>query len=169
MTVKKLAMIAIFTGVASIINILESYVQLVPGTAFKIGFSNIVTLIILYVYGPKEAVTVVILRLIVTALFAPGTFNGVTFALSLSGAIFSLITLIILKKLDLFGIMAVSAISSVMHVIGQIVAASYVITEAALFYAPIMLFLSVPAGILTGILAKRFLDSTKELFIEKKF
>ena len=104
MTVKKLTMIAIFTGVASIINILESYVQLVPGTAFKIGFSNIVTLIILYVYGSKEAVTVVILRLIVTALFAPGTFNGITFTLSLSGAVFSLITLILLKKIDVFGV-----------------------------------------------------------------
>ncbi|MCU0104060.1 Gx transporter family protein [Acholeplasma vituli] len=169
MTVKKMAMIAIFTGVASIINILESYVQLVPGTAFKIGFSNIVTLIILYVYGPKEAVMVVLLRLVVTALFAPGTFNGVTFTLSISGAIFSLLTLIILKKVNILGILAVSSVSSVMHVIGQIVAAMYIIAETALFYAPIMLFLSVPAGILTGLLAKRFLDGTKDLFIEKKF
>lgn len=169
MTVKKLALLAIFTGVASIINIFESYVQIIPGTAFKIGFSNIVTLVIIYIYGPKEAITVVLLRLVVTALFAPGTFNFNTFMLSISGATFSLVILIILHKLDTFGITAVSTVSSLFHVTGQIIAAIFVFADVVIFYAPIMLFVSIPAGILTGVIATKFLNVSKDFFLDKKY
>ncbi|MDY0346247.1 MAG: Gx transporter family protein [Acholeplasma sp.] len=169
MTVKKLALMAIFTGVASIINIFESYVQIIPGTAFKIGFSNIVTLVIIYIYGPKEAITVVLLRLVVTALFAPGTFNFNTFMLSISGAVFSLVILIILHKLDAFGITAVSTVSSLFHVTGQIIAAIFVFADVVVFYAPIMLFVSIPAGILTGVIATKFLSVSKDFFLDKKY
>ncbi|PKK86958.1 MAG: hypothetical protein CVV63_02800 [Tenericutes bacterium HGW-Tenericutes-8] len=169
MTVKKLALLAIFTGVASIINIFESYVQIIPGTAFKIGFSNIVTLVIIYIYGPKEAITVVLLRLVVTALFAPGTFNFNTFMLSISGATFSLVILIILHKLDTFGITAVSTVSSLFHVTGQIIAAIFVFADVVVFYAPIMLFVSIPAGILTGVIATKFLNVSKDFFLDKKY
>lgn len=169
MTTKKLTLLAIFTAVASIINIFESYVQIIPGTAFKIGFSNIVTLIIIYIYGPKEAILVVLLRLLVTALFSPGTFNVATFMLSVSGGIFSLITLIILHKINIFGILAVSALASLMHVLGQILAATFIFADVVVFYAPIMLFVAIPAGILTGVLANQFMNATKDLFVDKKY
>ena len=169
MSVKKLTLLAIFTAVASIINILESYVQIIPGIPFKIGFSNIITLIIIYKYGTKEAIITVMLRIIVTALYSPGTFNYATFSLSLSGAIFSLIALSILVKLNFFGITANSTLSSLFHVIGQLVAASFLFTDVVAYYAPLMLFISIPAGVLTGILADRFIESTKDLFIDKKF
>jgi heptaprenyl diphosphate synthase len=169
MSVKKLTLLAILTGVASIINILESYVQIIPGIPFKIGFSNIVTLIIIYKYGAKEAVITVLLRIVVTALYSPGTFNYATFSLSFSGAVFSLIVLSILVKLDFFGITANSTLSSLFHVIGQLVAASFLFTDVVAYYAPLMLFISIPAGVFTGILANRFLDRTKDIFIDKKF
>lgn len=169
MSVKKLTLMAIFIAIASIINILESYVQLIPGTAFKIGFSNIVTLIIIYIYGPKEAILVVILRLLVTALFSPGTFNLNTFMLSISGALFSLIALMILYKIDLFGITANSTVASLFHVLGQIVAATFIFADVVVFYAPIMLFASIPAGILTGVIATRFIAMSKDFFLDKKF
>ena len=169
MTVKKLTLMAILIAVASIINILESYVQLLPGTGFKIGFSNIITLIIIYIYGPKEAITVVFMRLLVTALFSPGTFNFNTFMLSISGATFSLVILIVLHRLKYFGIVAVSAVSSLFHVAGQLVAAMFIFADVVVFYAPIMLFISIPAGILTGILAKRFIETSKDFFLDKTY
>jgi uncharacterized membrane protein len=89
--------------------------------------------------------------------------------LSISGAVFSLVILIILHKLDAFGITAVSTVSSLFHVTGQIIAAIFVFADVVVFYAPIMLFVSIPAGILTGVIATKFLSVSKDFFLDKKY
>ncbi|HKL61616.1 MAG TPA: Gx transporter family protein [Acholeplasma sp.] len=168
MSIKKLVLLAIFTAIAVVVNILEMYIPIIPGTAFKIGFANIITLIVVFVYSPKEAIIVGLMRIFVAGLLGPSGF-GPTFMLSLSGGVFSIIFIVIFSMLDKFSIVGVSVIGSIAHVFGQILAARYLFSDVVTFYAPIMLFLSVPAGIFTGVLANRFLQVSKEWFVEKKY
>ena len=73
-------------AIAVVVNIMESFIPIVPGTAFKIGFANIVTLIVAYAYGPKEAIVVGLMRVFVAGLLSPSGF-GPTFMLSFTGEI----------------------------------------------------------------------------------
>ncbi|MCK9234484.1 MAG: Gx transporter family protein [Acholeplasmataceae bacterium] len=167
MSIKKLVVLALMIAIAVVVNIIESMIPIVPGTAFKIGFANIIILIVVYAYGVKEALVVGLIRIFIVGLLSPSGF-GLTFMLSLMGGFFSLTTIVVFKIINKFSIVAVSVISAVMHVLGQIIAASFFLTDVVKFYAPIMLSLSIPAGILTGILAKRFLKISLGWFEEEK-
>ena len=51
-----------------------------------------------------------------------------------------------------------SVLGSVFHCIGQVIGGYFVIGSTAIvLYLPIMLFLSIPAGVVTGLIAQRFL------------
>lgn len=162
--IKKLVILSVLTAIALIVNIIESFIQLIPGTSFKIGFANIIILIVFYAYGFKEGVIVGVIRLFLAGLLSPSGF-GPTFMLSFSGGVLAIATISIFKMINKFSIIAVSAISSFMHVIGQLFAAVFLLPES-IYYAPIMLALSIPAGILTGFLAKRLLKISGPIFEE---
>ena len=81
---------------------------------------------------------------------------------------FSIITIVLFRLINKFSIVAVSVVSSVMHVVGQLLAASLLFSDVVIYYAPIMLVLSIPAGVLTGILASRFLKISEGWFTEDK-
>lgn len=88
--------IASFAALAILIHIAESALpSLVPGV--KPGLANVVTLICLQLYGAKLACWVALLRVIVGSLLL-GTFLGPPFMLSLSGALASLVLLLLLHK-----------------------------------------------------------------------
>lgn len=168
LSVKKLVTLSIMIAIAVVVNIMESFIPIVPGTAFKIGFANIVTLIVAYAYGPKEAIAVGLMRVFVAGLLSPSGF-GPTFMLSFTGGAFSILTVVFFRVIDKFGLVGVSTVSSVMHVVGQILAASFLLTDVVTYYAPIMLVFSIPAGIFTGFLAYRFLIVSEGWFQEKKY
>jgi heptaprenyl diphosphate synthase len=72
--------------------------------------------------------------------------------------------MVILFKLDFFGLLGISVLGSIMHTIGQIVMGIFVVGSIAVIsYLPVMLLISVPAGIVTGIVAKRFLVAFKRI------
>lgn len=160
--IKKLVTLSVLTAIALIVNIMESMVPLIPGTAFKIGFANIVVLIVFYAYGYKEGIVVGLIRIFIGGLLSPSGF-GPTFMLSMSGGFFSILTITIFKFIDKFSITAVSSIASFLHVVGQLIPATFLIPDS-IYYAPIMLALSIPAGILTGIFATRLLKIAGPMF-----
>lgn len=160
--IKKLVTLSVLTAIALIVNIMESMVPLIPGTAFKIGFANIVVLIVFYAYGYKEGIVVGLIRIFIGGLLSPSGF-GPTFMLSMSGGFLSILTITLFKFIDKFSITAVSSIASFLHVVGQLIPATFLLPEA-IYYAPVMLALSIPAGILTGILATRLLKIAGPMF-----
>jgi len=89
-------LVASFAALAILIHIAESALpSLLPG--IKPGLANVVTLICLQRYGVRMACWVALLRVVVGSLML-GTFLGPPFILSLSGALSSLIMLILLHK-----------------------------------------------------------------------
>lgn len=153
---KKMVLLANFLAIAIVLNIIESMIAIIPVPGAKIGFANIVTLIIIYIYGYKEATAVTLLRIFLVAILSGRVF-GPTFWLGLSGAILSLLVMIVIHRLKWFGVVGVSVLGSFAHSIGQIIAGVYVIGSATVIaYLPIMLLISIPAGILTGMIASKF-------------
>jgi heptaprenyl diphosphate synthase len=154
----KMALLANFLAIAIVLNIIESFVPIIPVPGAKLGFANVVTLIILYGYSFKDSFLVSMSRVFLVSILL-ARFLAPTFYMSLSGAILSIMVMGMFKKLNFFSILGVSVIGSFFHAIGQIIAGVFVIgSTAVLAYLPIMLFLSIPAGALTGIIAQRFLS-----------
>lgn len=153
-----MVLLANFLAIAIVLNIIETMISVIPVPGAKIGFANIVTLIIIYIYGYKEATIVTILRIFLVALLS-GRLFGPTFWLGLSGAALSLIVMIIIHKFKWFGIVGVSVLGSFFHSIGQIIAGVFVIgSTTVIAYLPIMLIISVPAGVLTGLIGSKFIS-----------
>ena len=161
--IKKMTLYANLLAIAIILNIVESLWQVIPVPGAKIGLANIVTVIILFIYKPSDSIYFVIIRVIFVSILTGKLFNPI-FYMSLSGGIFASVSMVILFKLDFFGLLGISVLGSIMHTVGQIIMGIFVVGSVAVIsYLPIMLLISVPAGIVTGIVSKRFLAAFKRI------
>lgn len=154
---KNIALCGVFTALAMIFSYVESVIPVpIPVPGIKLGVANIAVITILYVLGVKEAVIINLLRIVLTALLF-GNLNS--FLFSISGAILSMAIMIIMKKLDFFSYIGVSVCGGVMHNVGQIIAAVFIMgSEAIVYYLPVLIvsgvFTGVVIGVVSGIVAK---------------
>ena len=154
---KKIALCGVLTALAMIFSYIESVIPIpIPVPGIKLGVANIAVITILYVLGVKEAIVINLLRIALTALLF-GNVNS--FLFSISGAVLSLTIMIIMKRLDFFSCIGVSVCGGVMHNVGQIIAAVFIMEiEAILFYLPVLIvsgvFTGVVIGVVSGIVAK---------------
>ena len=139
MKVQKMALLGVLTAGAIVIAILESFIPSIGIPGVKLGLANIVILIILYELGIVEAVIVNLLRVLVVGLVR-GTFLGMGFFMSLTGAVFSLgIMILFYLLIKKFSVIGVSAIGSIFHVGGQIlIAMIYLGTAYIVLYLPVL-------------------------------
>jgi len=161
---RKMIFIALMISAAIVLSIIESTISaaffIIPGV--KLGLANIITLVILYVYGAKDAVIVVFLRIFLVSLIYSGLFTPPSL-LSFSGGVFAVLTMILIKQSHRFSIIGVSVAGSLMHMVGQILMAMVVLeTTALVYYLPYMLLLSVPAGIVTGLVSRKLTQEYKK-------
>lgn len=160
-SVKKIAIIAIFVTLALVLSYVDSLIPLaimVPG--IKIGLANIVIILSLYMIGEKETILISTIRVILSSLLF-GTM--LTFAYSMTGAILSLIIMIILKKKTTLATMTISIIGAVSHNIGQIIMAVMIMsTKEIIYYLPILMITGIISGTIIGILASLLILFTKK-------
>lgn len=165
-TTSKLALCSVFTVMAAVTGILESFLPLefiisIPGV--KLGIANIFTVMAFSVLGIKYAVSVAILRVILVFLF---TGNPVSLAMSMSGAIFAfVITAIMIKFVYvLYTYISVSALSAVFHGIGQFLCAYFFVGRSVFYYLPALCFGCALTGIFTGTLMNITTPKVKKYF-----
>lgn len=147
---KKVAFLGMFSTLALILGWLESLLPVVPfAPGVKIGLANLVSLLVLYRFGWKEAACVNMLRIGLSSVL----FGNIALLLySLAGAILSLITMCLLKKTDKFSIVGISVAGAVMHNLGQIIVAAFLMENGViLYYLPILAVSGVIAGVLVGL------------------
>lgn len=145
-------------AIAIVLNVIEMQINIIPVPGAKIGFANIVTVIVLYMYGFRKASLVTLLRVLIVALLYRSF--TITFWMGLGGAVSSILVMGILKHWFKIHTITVSVLGAITHTVGQVVVAMVLSqTELLILYLPLMLLISVPAGILTGIIADRFLKS----------
>lgn len=163
MDLKKITKLSMLISLSVVISIIESYIpifnNIIPG--LRLGLSNVIILYVLYNYSFKESIYVSLVRVLLVGLLRTGLFS-ITFFFSLSGAILSIISMYIVKKIKLLSIIGVSIVGSITHSIGQILIAILILkNNTIIYYLPYLLIFSIPTGILTGIITKKVLDYDK--------
>ena len=152
MKTKKLTTLGLSVALALILSYVESLLPpLVAVPGVKAGLPNIVILFLLYRYGWKEAASVSLIRLLLSAALFTGF---AAFFYGLSGAVLSLLGSVLLKRSGRFSPLGVSVAGGVLHNLGQIALAALILDSGYIFaYFPILLLSGTLAGALVGLLA----------------
>lgn len=163
MKTRKITLVAVLTAVSVVISIIESYfpITLAIAPGLKLGLANIVILYTLYKLDFKSAIMVSLIRVFIVSLVKAGF--GINFFFSLVGALFSVISMYLVKKTKL-SIIGVSIIGSIFHSIGQVLVGIFALDNYnIIYYLPYLLLLSIPTGIVIGIMSKKILNYTKNM------
>lgn len=161
---RKLVTLSALVAVAMILSYLESLIPpfiAVPGA--KIGLSNIATVFALYTLGWQSAIAVSAVRVLLSALLFG---NAVALLYSASGAVLALAFMILCYKLGIFSSVGVSVVGGVFHNAGQVIAAAFVMENAAIsiYIAPLAVvgtIAGVAVGVAAGLLVKRLKKYTE--------
>ncbi|MBQ3783376.1 MAG: Gx transporter family protein [Lachnospiraceae bacterium] len=156
----RVALYGMCVSLAFILSYIESMFPMVGIPGMKLGLTNMVVLFALYSMNAKSAFMINILRIFLVA-FTFGNLQSLWFALA--GGMLSFIVMVLLKKLNIFGIMAVSVSGSVFHNVGQILVAMIVLnTTNIIWYLGVLCISGVVAGSVVGILTGMTLSKLKK-------
>lgn len=163
MKTKDITTISALTAMSVVIGILESLItpvgDILPG--LKLGLANVIIIFALYKYNFSKALMISIIRVFIVALLRSGF--GFNFFFSLGGALFSIIVMALAKKTHL-SLIGVSILGSISHSIGQVLIGILILNNHnIIYYLPYLLLFSIPTGILIGIIAKKLINSTKNI------
>ena len=155
MEIKKISRMAMLLALSVVLNIIESFIPIFSGVVpgFKLGLSNIVILLVVYIYGFKDALLISILKVFLVGILRTGLFS-MSFFFSLGGAILSVIAMCLVKKITKLSIIGVSIVGSISHTLGQFIIAIIFYNVNMLYYMGLALILALPTGILIGFLTK---------------
>lgn len=153
MSVRKLTSLALYTTLALIIFTIESAIPpLVPIPGIKLGLSNIITLVILSIYSPKDACFVLITRILLSTLLFG---QAMSLLYSLAGGILCFAAMYfanrLLKKHFLY---LTSIIGAIFHNVGQLLVAYLLTKTLGVFtYFPFLMLSGILTGLFTGLCA----------------
>ncbi len=156
MEYKKRTRLSMFLALSILLSIIESFFPIFGGIipGMKLGIANIIIVIVLFLYGRKDAFLVAILRVFLMGMLRTGIFS-ITFFFSLTGSLFSVGIMALLCKTKL-SIIGISIMGSIFHSIGQMITAILILKIPNLiFYLPFMILFSLITGMFTGYLAKQ--------------
>lgn len=159
---KVVAYFGMFLALALILSYVESLVPIalgIPGV--KLGLANLITVIVLYRIGAREAFLLSLLRVTIA-----GFLFGNLFAIlySMAGACTSLAVMVLLKRIGTFSIIGVSIAGGVFHNIGQLIVAMLVLQSASLvYYFAVLMIAGLVTGFLIGVLS---METMKRLRFE---
>ncbi|NMB33842.1 MAG: Gx transporter family protein [Clostridium sp.] len=167
-TAKRVALLGVLTSQALVLSIVESLIPIpvaIPG--IKLGLANIVTVLVIIFFGGGEALTVTLIRCILSSVFSGG--GLMIFLFSISGGMLSTLFMVLIYKIggNKFSIIGVSIVGATAHNIGQLLMA--ILFMGTLFVVnllPILLISGCVMGFITGItsnLLVKILKKTKIL------
>lgn len=175
MKTKRLTLLSVLLALSVVLNIVERVVMqgitalagpflapLLGVGGLRIGLANIVVLLILYTYGKKDSLTVLLLRVLLVGLLYSGL-ASIPFYTSLVGGLLAYSIMVLVKSFNTFSIIGISILGAVGHVIGQILVAIVFFDYYIAAYFPLMLLLSLPSGFIVGKLTISLLKILKPL------
>ena len=149
---QRLAVAALLATLALIFSYLETLIPLpvgIPGV--KPGIANLVIVIALYYLDFRYALSINVIRILVSGLLFSGAF-GIIY--SMAGALLSICVMWLLKRTGLFSMAGVSMAGGVAHNVGQLLVASLLVSDIRMFtYLPVLMISGIVSGIIVGILA----------------
>ena len=153
---KRLTRCAVLAALALALSYIESlFPPPVPLPGVKLGLANIVTLYALYALGAPSALSILLVRVLLGAMFAG---NASALIFSLLGGFAAMGTMIALRRFDRLSVYGVSVGGAAAHNAGQVLAAMLTLGNAApLAYLPLLLAVAVFSGALTGLVCSMLL------------
>lgn len=147
---RRLALLGLLTALALIAGYVELLIPIpigIPGV--KLGLANLVVVWALYALGARDALTVNIIRIILSAFM----FSSLSMLLySLAGATLSFLCMYLAKRSGAFDIYGVSVIGGITHNVGQLLVAMLVLESVnLLYYGPVLLIAGLVTGLLIGV------------------
>ncbi len=150
-SVKKITLSALLGAAALMLAYVEALIPPLFPTfpGIKLGLSNIVTVFAVYKVGKRSALSILIIRITLSALL----FGSVTtFAYSIAGGLLSFAVMLALKKIPAFSEIGVSVAGGISHNIGQITVAVLLFsTPEIAYYLPVLLISGAVSGTAVGI------------------
>lgn len=160
---RRLVTDALLASFALIIFTIELYIPtLTPIPGIKLGLSNIVTLITMFLIGPVDALFVLLVRILLGCFFSG---QVMALAYSLCGGLLSYLLMLILRKIvNEKQIFICSIFCAIIHNLGQILVAVLITQTPALWlYFPILCVSGIITGTFTGYAAQFVLIHLKKL------
>ena len=151
---KRITRDALLLTAALVIYLLEAQLPpLAPLPGVKLGLANIITVYAMFRVGAKDALAILLLRVLLGSLFGG---NWMAFAYSLAGGIFCYAAMLLLRKiLTEKQIWVASAVGAIFHNIGQTLTAMALFRTAAVaVYFPVLVASGVVTGVFTGLCAQ---------------
>ncbi len=144
------------TGMLLSISLVLSYLEMllpvlvaVPGV--KIGLANIITMFLLYRTDMKRTLAFTCVRVLIAGILFSGV-SGIIY--SLSGGIFCVVVMSLLKRCSIFSVLGVSMAGAIAHNMGQIFIAILIMENIHIvYYLPVLCISGVISGLLVGYLA----------------
>lgn len=159
---KKMVYLALLSAIAIVLHMIEGLIPLPLPPGVKLGLANIISMVVIEMYGAKEMFIVNFFRVMIGSLLS-GTFLWNPFYMSCGGVLLSSIVLALIKRWTTLPIVSCSIIAAVFHNIGQIIVISLIISSMAVApYIFVMLASSIPTGIFVGFVAIEILKRLKK-------
>ena len=150
--IRQITTMGMLVALAMVLGFVETLIPInlgIPG--MKLGLANIVVVIALFLFDIKTAVVVSILRIILIAM----TFGNMSMMFySIAGASLSLLSMIAVSKIKSFSLISISIVGGIMHNVGQIICAAFVVRTNGVFtYLPVLMIAGLVSGALIGLVA----------------
>lgn len=162
---RRISYCAVFTALAMIFSYVEAILPIhfgVPG--MKLGLANLVVVTGLYYMSEKDVLFISMTRILLMGMLFG---NGMSLIYSLTGGILSYLIMVLLKKKTNLSVLVISISGGITHNIGQLIAASFVVSNFHIFYYfPALLIAGTITGLLIGIVSERILKILKPDFFD---
>jgi heptaprenyl diphosphate synthase len=163
-SVKKIVLLGLLISQALVLSIIESWIQIpVPVPGVKLGLANIITVVVIVYFGFREALTVVIVRCVLTSFFGGG--GWMFFFFSAAGGILSTMIMSILYKTgrNKFSLTGISIAGAITHNIGQLLVAAFFMRDLAVaVYLPVLLVSGCIMGFFVGFVSNLLVNALKK-------
>ena len=162
---KKNVLLAVLTSLAIVLSLIDKVVTpmvfpFLP-TA-KIGFANVIVVLVLYTYNFKETLTLVTIKILIANLL----FGGITsFIIGGSASITSFLSMyaIYIVFKDKVSAIGISAVGGFVHVMVQLFVSKfyYGINDAIMYYGSLLIVVSLVSGVIIGFIGNKLITYLK--------
>lgn len=148
---KSIAYIGILSSMVLVLSYFERMLPPpVPIPGVKLGLSNIIILLGIYLLNKKDAFLLLIVKIVLIGALFSGL-SGMFFGFF--GGLLSFLFMMIFKKTSKFSEVGVSVIGAVTFNVGQIFASIILVNNILLIhYLPILMFFGLISGFITGVI-----------------
>lgn len=156
----QIAQIALLAALTLVLSYIETLIPLpvtVPG--IKLGLANITVLFALYLLDARTALFLLLVKVVVSSLLFG---SPMMIVYSFCGSILAFLGMILLKRTGKVSIAIVSVVAAVLHNIGQLVAATILLsTPYIMLNAPVLMIAALVTGGVTGAIAVAVINALK--------